>query len=135
MDLPATAGPTAGLPHAGTSGGSQHFLLATVGSFGDLHPYVAIGRGLRARGHRVTLAASGNYREKIEGEGLEFVPIPPDLPEGAAGVETIRRAMDAAGGTEYVVRQMIMPTLRAQYDALLPVAREADVLVSHALTY
>ena len=32
-----------------------HFLLVPVGSHGDVHPFVGIGRALRERGHRVTM--------------------------------------------------------------------------------
>jgi rhamnosyltransferase subunit B len=56
-----------------------HFLLTTFGSLGDLHPYIAVGIGLRDRGHRVTIATSEGYRAKIEGEGLNFHPVRPDM--------------------------------------------------------
>ena len=49
-----------------------HFLLTTFGSLGDLHPYIAVGLGLRERGHRVSIATSEGYRAKVEGEGLEL---------------------------------------------------------------
>ena len=52
-------------------------ILTTFGSFGDLHPYIAIGLGLRARGHEVALATSPFYREKVETEELGFSPNAP----------------------------------------------------------
>ena len=33
-------------------------ILATAGSLGDIHPYMAIARELQARGHRVVIATS-----------------------------------------------------------------------------
>ena len=33
-----------------------HIVLATSGSLGDLHPYLAVGLGLKKRGHQVTIA-------------------------------------------------------------------------------
>ena len=57
----------------------QRILLATFGSLGDLHPYIAVGLGLRARGHTVTIATSELYRSKVEGEGLHFHAVRPDL--------------------------------------------------------
>jgi len=49
-----------------------HFLLVPVGSHGDVHPFVAIGKELRARGHRVTLITSEPFRDVAERNGLEF---------------------------------------------------------------
>ena len=57
----------------------MNILLTTLGSLGDLHPYIAVGLGLRERGHTVTIATSEIYREKVEGEGLRFAPLRPDM--------------------------------------------------------
>ena len=51
-----------------------HVLLVPVGSHGDVHPFVGIGRGLRERGHRVTMITSEPFREVAVRNGLEFVP-------------------------------------------------------------
>jgi len=50
-----------------------HFLLLPVGSHGDVHPFVAIGKGLRERGHRVTMITSEPFRDVAARNGLEFV--------------------------------------------------------------
>ena len=41
-----------------------HFVLASIGTDGDIFPYLGMGTTLRARGHRATLLASDDYREK-----------------------------------------------------------------------
>ena len=48
-------------------------LLIALGSHGDVHPFVGIGLGLRARGHRVRVVAYYNFRELVERAGLEFI--------------------------------------------------------------
>jgi rhamnosyltransferase subunit B len=48
-------------------------LLVALGSHGDVHPFVGIGLGLRARGHRVRVVAYYNFRELVERAGLEFI--------------------------------------------------------------
>jgi rhamnosyltransferase subunit B len=50
-----------------------HFLLLPVGSHGDVHPFVAIGKKLRERGHRVTMITSEPFRDVAARNGLEFV--------------------------------------------------------------
>src|ERR1051326_4462819 len=45
--------------------GLAQILLCCFGSYGDLHPYIAIGMELHERGHRVTIASSAVYRAKV----------------------------------------------------------------------
>ena len=51
-----------------------HFLLVPVGSHGDVHPFVAIGKSLRELGHRVTMITSEPFRDVAVRNGMEFVP-------------------------------------------------------------
>ncbi|HET6572460.1 MAG TPA: glycosyltransferase [Fimbriiglobus sp.] len=53
----------------------MHVILATVGTDGDVFPHVGLGAALRARGHRVTLAAPEPYRARADALGIEFHPI------------------------------------------------------------
>jgi sterol 3beta-glucosyltransferase len=50
--------------------------ILTVGSRGDIQPYVALGMGLKAAGHQVRLATERNYQEWVTSRGLDFVPLP-----------------------------------------------------------
>jgi hypothetical protein len=54
-------------------------LITTFGSYGDLHPYIALALGLKQRGHHPVIATSGSYRSKVEAEGLAFHAVRPDL--------------------------------------------------------
>src|ERR671915_113718 len=45
-------------------------VLNTWGSFGDVHPYMAVALELRARGHRPVIATMDVYREHIEAANL-----------------------------------------------------------------
>ncbi len=46
--------------------------IATVGTRGDVQPYVALGKGLRAAGHDVTLATCERFRGFVEEHGLGY---------------------------------------------------------------
>ncbi|MET0218312.1 MAG: glycosyltransferase, partial [Burkholderiales bacterium] len=46
----------------------KRIVLTTFGSYGDLHPYIAIAQGLLARGHDATIVTSEMYRSKVERE-------------------------------------------------------------------
>lgn len=50
--------------------------LISVGSRGDLQPYLAILLDLQQRGHQVSLIGSVNFQAMAEAHGLSFVPLP-----------------------------------------------------------
>jgi UDP:flavonoid glycosyltransferase YjiC (YdhE family) len=106
-------------------------VLATFGSLGDLHPYLAIGIGLKQRGHRVTLAGCECYRDKIVGEGLIFHRLRPDYGTVAASPQTIERAFDPRTGGEFYVREFRLRYLEQTHQDLLAGCQGADLLLIH----
>ncbi|THV05295.1 UDP-Glycosyltransferase/glycogen phosphorylase [Dendrothele bispora CBS 962.96] len=53
-----------------TSQPSLHFVCLTIGSRGDVQPYIALGIGLKREGHEVTIVTHEEYKEWIESFGL-----------------------------------------------------------------
>lgn len=49
---------------------ARHFVCLTIGSRGDVQPYIALGLGLKAEGHTVTIVTHEEYKAWIEGFGL-----------------------------------------------------------------
>jgi UDP:flavonoid glycosyltransferase YjiC (YdhE family) len=121
------------LAHEARSG--KRVVFTTFGSLGDLHPSIAIGLGLRTRGHAVSIATSETYRRKVEGTGLGFHPVRPHLPDPATDPELMARVIDNRRGSEEVINRMLMPALRDSYADTLAAAAGADLLISHPLTY
>jgi rhamnosyltransferase subunit B len=52
----------------------MRFLMTPVGSSGDHHPFIGIGRTLRERGHEVVVLTAAPFEEMVVGAGLEFQP-------------------------------------------------------------
>lgn len=44
--------------------------IFTYGTRGDLQPYVALALGLMDKGHKVTLSATEDFKEFVEGFGI-----------------------------------------------------------------
>jgi len=105
------------------------------GSFGDLHPYIAVALEVKRRGYDVLIATSEVYRQKVEGEGLAFHPVRPEMTRFLEDPSLIRHIMHPRRGSEYIVRQIMMPVLRESFEDIQEVAAEADLLVSHAAMY
>ncbi len=110
-------------------------VLNTFGSFGDLHPYLALAIEMQRRGHTAVIATSEFYRAKVEAESLEFAPVRPDIGEMSGNADFIRKLWDERRGTEYLIRDYLMPAVSQGYDDLLPVCANADFLLTHAAGY
>ena len=107
-------------------------LFTTFGSYGDLHPYMAIGIELQRRGHTVTIATNRIYETKIASEGLGFHPVRPHFsPDDKAAFEGV---MDRRRGTELVIRLLSRP-IRESYEDSLAAARHADLIVTHPISF
>ncbi|MGM9487113.1 glycosyltransferase [Ideonella sp. YS5] len=51
------------------------FAIVTLGSAGDLHPFLAIARALVERGHEVHLLTQAPYESEVRAEGVDFFPV------------------------------------------------------------
>lgn len=51
----------------------MNFLLVTIGSHGDVHPFVGIAAALKRRGHDVTLMTNGHFASLAQRESIDFV--------------------------------------------------------------
>ena len=59
----------------------MHITILTIGSRGDVEPYIALGLGLQQAGHIVRLATHATFKPMIQEQGLEFAPIKGDSQE------------------------------------------------------
>lgn len=50
----------------------------TIGSRGDVQPYIALCKGLLAEGHKPRIATHSEFRGWVEGHGIEFAPVEGD---------------------------------------------------------
>jgi rhamnosyltransferase subunit B len=108
--------------------------LTTWGSLGDLHPFLAIAIGLKARGHTAVVATLPAWRENVERAGIEFRPIRPDVSPADPGArDFVRKILDARGGPEFLFTQVFGPQMAEVYEDTVEAVRGADLLVSHQL--
>ena len=111
---------------------SKRIVLNTFGSFGDIHPYMAIAMELNRRGHRPVIGTMEVYREKIEGIGVEFVPVRPHIAEPKQqDPALIEKIMEPKTGPRFLTEEVVFPAVRESYADLLPAVAGADLLVTH----
>lgn len=51
---------------------SLHFTCITIGTRGDVQPYIALCKGLMKDGHRCRIATHNEFQDWIEEHGIEF---------------------------------------------------------------
>jgi UDP:flavonoid glycosyltransferase YjiC (YdhE family) len=104
-------------------------VLSAFGSLGDLHPMIALGIELRARGHEIAFNTLEVYREKIAALEFEFHPMRPDL-DPERDRQLAREIMDAKTGTEKLLREVLLPNLRPMYEDMMHAIRGADAFIT-----
>lgn len=57
----------------------RRIAIFTLGSRGDVQPFLALALALQTEGHQVTFVAPLNFERRIKSYDLEFVPIPIDI--------------------------------------------------------
>jgi len=102
----------------------SRIVLNSWGSLGDLFPYIAVGRALKARGHTVVLAVPAFYRAMVMDAGLEHADVGPEV--DPADRALISGVMHPMRGPEFLIRQVLMPALRTAHQQMRVAAAEFE---------
>lgn len=96
--------------------------IVTIGSTGDVAPFVALGLGLKEAGHEVSLATFSAFESFVRGHGIEFRRISGDL-EGLlrdlarGGARPVNLPRLLGGSVEPVLEKNLAECLAACRDA------------------
>jgi UDP:flavonoid glycosyltransferase YjiC (YdhE family) len=115
------------------SDSGKRIVFTTAGSLGDLHPYIAVALGLKARGHRPCMATFGVYKELIQALGIEFRPMRA-IQADQINNDVAKFLLDSNRWWPLLVNDQIMPQLRYGYQDICEAAEGADLLVAHPLS-
>ena len=116
-------------PEQRTAATGRRIVITTLGSLGDLHPYLALALAMRARGHNIVVATGECYRRKIEALGLDFAAIRPNC-DWVADPAVMRRIMHPHWGLQRIISEVLLPVLPQTYEDTLEAADGADLLVA-----
>ncbi|WP_306522841.1 glycosyltransferase [Gemmatimonas sp.] len=105
-------------------------VITSWGSFGDVNPYLALGLGLRARGHDVVLCMPPYYEPVVRSAGLGFAPGAPDA-DPALDRSLVRKVMHPRRGAEAIFREVLIPALGEAHAQLTAAVQGADLVVTH----
>ena len=112
---------------------SLHVLLPTLGSAGDVHPFIALGLALRARGHRATLITNPWFEALITAHGLEFLPV--GTIEDAESAMADPDLWHPRRGFGVVARRVIIPAMAPVYRLIERLAAPGTVVAASSIAF
>lgn len=112
-------------------------VILTIGTFGDVQPYVALGMGLLEAGFQVRLATHEPFRQFVESHGLEFSVINGDPLSWARG-EELQSLVEA--GSDFNnwmrrLRSLAKPLIESILNSCWYSCRDADAIIYSPLAW
>lgn len=101
-------------------------IITAIGSAGDVHPFIGIGRMLAQRGHRIVFCTHPQFAVLAEQHGFAFVPIG-TWDEYAQAIAS--PALWNPRTSFRTLWSIIAPTIRPHFDTLAALATSDTVLV------
>src|ERR1044072_1038003 len=95
-------------------------VLATLGSYGDLNPFLGIASELQRRGDQLIVASNAVWKRHVESLGIEFRTIRSGWNESVTSEQL----------AQYLAINGLFTNFRDSYDDLMVAADGADALVS-----
>lgn len=115
----------------------MHITIATVGSRGDVQPYIALGKGLRAAGHSVCLATHVHFEQSIRSHGLDFSPVvgdPRATVESELGQRWLKTGTNIVGFLRCMA-ELMQPMMAQATGECLEACSDADIVLYSVLGF
>jgi rhamnosyltransferase subunit B len=115
----------------------QKVVLATFGTHGDLHPFMAIGLGLREHGFDSVIATSEHFRDNVEAAGLRFHALRPsrDQIEADAALTQTQILRAVRIRPQLLLTQFMLPYLSSTYEDSLAALQDATLVFTSTLAF
>lgn len=115
----------------------RRIVLTTIGTLGDLHPFIAIGLALQKRGRAVVLAVPEDQVAKCRLAGLEAVAVLPsfDTIPARMGLNRDEAVRKIIANQRIMLEEVLLPDLSACARALDDVAADAEAIVASTFVF
>ena len=107
--------------------------VLTIGTRGDVQPYVALGRGLQRAGHEVTVCTAQTFQELVVDNGLQYAFMNDGLIRLMDTAEG-KGAMEGRRAQGFGLIKKARPLLRQALDEAWQAAQGTDLVVYHPKT-
>ena len=107
-------------------------LLTTIGSRGDIQPYIALAIGLQKSGHEVKIATHPWAASLIEHYHLSHVPVGKNIDIHYAARQFVQHSTNPIQGMRFALN-FIFDQLRACHRDFLNVMKDAEAVIGHGI--
>lgn len=109
----------------------MNILIGTLGTHGDVQPFVALAKRLKAIGHKVAICTAEGYRPFIEEHGIEYAYMNNGILEFMQAQEG-QAALEGSGNVLKLIR-MVKPIIRRQMAEEWQAAQafEPELMIHH----
>lgn len=108
--------------------------IFTLGSRGDVQPYVALAKAAILKGHSAVICTGKSFKYFIERNGVEFEEATSDLMamlETEEGKMVFNNAMKHPIMTKHYLKDVVNPSYRKTLDEFYKSAQGADIIIYH----
>ena len=115
----------------------MHITILTIGSRGDVQPFIALGQGLQRAGHKVKLATHANFESMTRNYGLDFSLIEGDVQANMLA-ESGQKMLDAGGNIFTFMRrygQMLAPMAERALVDSWAACQGTDAIIAHGAAF
>lgn len=105
-------------------------VVATIGSRGDVQPYVNLCQGLQEAGHEVVLATNATLCPLAESHGVQCAPVGPAVDMGAEGARLMARSFNNMWIGMIRVMRLASWLVEKAYPEVLKVCEGADLVIT-----
>jgi rhamnosyltransferase subunit B len=112
-------------------------VLATFGTHGDLHPFIAVALGLREHGFDPVIATFEHFRSNVEAVGLRFHALRPAQEQIESDLHLSRPEMLRAvrDQPQIMLTKFMLPYLRQTYDDSIAAMTDAALVISSSIAF
>ncbi|HZC05510.1 MAG TPA: glycosyltransferase [Ktedonobacterales bacterium] len=105
-------------------------VITTIGSSGDLHPFIALGLALRERGHAVVFAVQEAFARHARAEGFEICLLSGDAQTLAPHMREMLTSSNPLSSMRVISRHFLAPSLAENIELLRDLCADADMLIA-----
>jgi rhamnosyltransferase subunit B len=104
----------------------MHILLSTIGSIGDVIPFLEVGFALQRRGHEVQILANPAFESRVREAELNFVPV--GRLSDQERILNHPHCWSRIRGWSLWLRLLCLPTMRPMYQAIERLHRPGETV-------
>jgi hypothetical protein len=108
-------------------------LLYSVGTLGDIQPFLRIAQSLKKDGHQIRFASNKEHQKSVTNDGFTFIELPPSL--STENLNEAEKLMNPRSGVKYLLRDLYIPQIKVIYDRLNDAVSDCELMISGSLAY